>query len=117
MINFAFSMQAKKRHFLKKISAVVILAIFSLAITPWSALHHHESETIVHEKNCTHTVHVKTSAENCLVCKAHFEKNFVSDFRNHLIHLKEHLFKRLFFLIGDSFAEIIASSLRGPPSS
>ncbi|WAC41989.1 hypothetical protein [Pedobacter sp. SL55] len=106
----------KKRHFLKQFSAVVILAIFSLAITPWGALHHHESETIVHEKNCTHTVHVKTSAETCLICKAHFEKNFTADFQNYLIYLKSNPVKPVYPLVGNSFTEVIASCLRGPPS-
>mgnify|MGYP003587728219 CR=1 FL=1 len=110
-------MQAKKRHFLKQISAIVILAIFSLAITPWSALHHHEETTTVHEKNCTHTVHVKTSSENCLVCKAHFEKNFVSDFHNYVVYLKANIVENVFSLVGNPFTDIIASCLRGPPSA
>lgn len=109
-------MQAKKRHLLKQFSAVVILAIFSLAITPWGALHHHESETIVHEKHCTHTVHVKTSTETCLICKAHFEKNFTADFQNYLVFLKTNPVNTVFPLVGNSFTDIIASCLRGPPS-
>lgn len=109
-------MQAKKRQFLKQLFAVIILAIFSLAITPWGALHHHESESIVHEKNCTHTVHVKTSTETCLICKAHFEKSFTADFQNYLAYLKSNQVKTVFPLVGNSFTEIIASCLRGPPS-
>ncbi len=109
-------MSVKKRHFLKQISAIVILAIFSLAITPWSALHHHEDSVPIHEKNCTHTVHVKTSTENCLICKAHFEKNFVSDFQNYLVYLKANLVENVFPLVGNSFTDIIASCLRGPPA-
>ncbi len=109
-------MRAKKRHFLKQFSAVVILAIFSLAITPWGALHHHESESIVHEKNCTHTVHVKTTTEHCLICKAHFEKNFTADFKTYLVYLKSNRVKAIYPLVGNSFTEVIASCLRGPPS-
>ena len=109
-------MQAKKRHFLKQFSAVIILAIFSLAITPWGALHHHESETIVHEKHCTHTVHVKTSSETCLICKAHFEKNFTVGFQNQLVYLKASPIQTNYPLVGNSFTDIIASCLRGPPS-
>lgn len=110
-------MRAKKRHLLKKISAAVILAIFSLAITPWSALHQHEDSTTIHEKNCTHSVHVKNSSENCLVCKAHFEKNYTTDFYNYLVHLKIEFIKRIFPSISGSFTQIIASCLRGPPIS
>lgn len=108
-------MQVKKRHFLKQFLAIVILAIFSLAITPWSVLHHHET-TLVHEKNCTHTVHVKTSSESCLICKAHFEKDYTSDFYTYLVHLKTEFIKRMFPFVAGSFTEIIATCLRGPPS-
>lgn len=110
-------MQTKKGHFLKQIFAVVILAVFSLAITPWSALHHHEEITIVKEKNCTHTVHVHTSSENCLVCKAHFEKNFVSDIQNYIVYLKANIVENTVSLVGNSFTSIIASCLRGPPAN
>lgn len=109
-------MSVKKRHFLKQISAVVILAIFSLAITPLSILHHHEENIPIHEKNCTHTVHVKTSSENCLVCKAHFEKHFISDFHNYIVYLKGNIVEHVFSLVGNSFTDIIASCLRGPPT-
>lgn len=108
-------MQTKKRHFIKQILSVVILAVFSLAITPWSALHHHEETKIVKEENCTHTVHVKSSAEQCLVCKVHFEKNFVSDFHNYIVYLRANLVESFFPLVSSSFTEVIASCLRGPP--
>jgi len=109
-------MQAKKQHFFKQAFALVILAIFSLAITPWSALHHHEQEITVVEKNCTHKVHVKTSAEDCLICKAHFEKNYVSALHDYVVYLKANLVEHIFPLVGNSFTEIIASCLRGPPA-
>lgn len=109
-------MHVKKQTFFKQLLALMILGVFSLAITPWGALHHHESETVAHEKHCTHTVHVKTSAETCLICKAHFEKNFTTDFQNYLVYLKSEPVKAVFPLVGNSFTDIIASCLRGPPS-
>lgn len=109
-------MQAKKNNFLKRLLVLILLAIFSMAITPWSALHHHEKHTTVVEKNCTHNVHVKIADEPCLICKAHFEKNFTVDLYNYIIHLKTELIKLVFPLLGNSFTEIIASCLRGPPS-
>lgn len=109
-------MQAKKSNFIKQLLAVIILAIFSLAITPWSILHHHEEVVVAHEKNCTHNVHVKTSEEHCLVCKVHFEKNYSTDLYTYLLHLPQELIKRIFPLLDSSFTEVIATSLRGPPS-
>ncbi|WP_343530462.1 hypothetical protein [Pedobacter sp.] len=108
-------MQARKRHFLKQLFATLMLGVFALAITPWSALHHHEENIIVKEKHCTHTVHVKTSTETCLICKAHFEKNFTTSFQNFLIHLKSNYIKRTTPSVAVAFTEIIASCLRGPP--
>lgn len=109
-------MQAKNRHFLKNVFAVIILGVFSLAITPWSALHHHEEITPVHEQNCKHTVHVKTATEHCLICKAHFEKNYTTSYNSYSIYLKSDLILRDYPVVASSFTEIIASCLRGPPS-
>ena len=115
MTNFV-TMKAKKTHFFKQLLATLILGIFCLAITPWNALHHHDGHIDAHEKNCTHTVHVKVADDHCLICKAHFEKNYTSDFYNYIIHFKTELIKRIFPLIGSSFTEVIATCLRGPPS-
>ncbi|RZK97951.1 MAG: hypothetical protein EOO89_32680, partial [Pedobacter sp.] len=69
-------MKIKRLH-INQLLTVMMLWVFSLAITPWSALHHHaESHVDVVEKHCTHKFHLKTSQENCLICKAHFEKNY-----------------------------------------
>jgi len=109
-------MHARKRHFLKQLFAMLMLGVFALAVTPWGALHHHEENTVIKEKHCTHTVHVKTSTETCLICKAHFEKNFTTSFHSYLIHLKSKFIKRATPSIAGAFTEIIASCLRGPPT-
>jgi hypothetical protein len=109
-------MRAKKSNLLKQLFAFGILAVFMLAITPWGALHHHEEEAPINEKHCTHTVHVKTSTEHCLVCKAHFEKNYTNDFDTFLIYLKTNPIKLVFKLAGKPFTSIISRCLRGPPS-
>ncbi len=109
-------MQSIRANTFKQLLALAILAIFSLAITPWSALHQHNEHVEIVEKNCTHKVHVKASAEHCLVCKAHFEKNYTADFYNYSIHLKVQLVKRIFQVIGGSYTELISTQLRGPPA-
>lgn len=107
-------MHKKRKELFKKFLACVILAIFSLAITPWSALHHHE-RNVPTEKNCGHAVHVKTSAESCLICKAHFEKNYTTTLQFYAVHLKIELIRRIFLPINNTFIEQISTSLRGPP--
>jgi hypothetical protein len=108
-------MQAKKNLFLKQLLAVFILGIFSLAITPWGALHHHEVSEPVHEKHCTHSFHVKSSSETCLICKAHFEKHYSTDFTNYSVVLTETEVLKASPLAVFTFTEVIASCLRGPP--
>ena len=109
-------MKAKKIHFFKQLLAILILGVFCLAITPWSSLHQHANHTDVHETNCTHTVHVKVADDHCLICKAHFEKNYTVELYNFIIHFKTELIKRVFPIIGTAFTEVIATCLRGPPS-
>lgn len=109
-------MQAKKRHFLKQFFAALMLGVFALAVTPWGALHHHEESTVVKEKHCTHTVHVKTSTETCLICKAHFEKNFTTAFHRYIVYLKSNFLEIPIPSVAGAFTEIIASCLRGPPA-
>jgi hypothetical protein len=109
-------MQSVKAHTFRQFLALAILAIFSLAITPWSALHQHNEHIEVVEENCTHKVHVKASAEHCLVCKAHFEKSYTTEIYNYVIHLKVQLVKRIFQAISGSYTALISTQLRGPPA-
>lgn len=113
MLSFV-AMHTNKRKLFTRLLAIVILAVFAMAITPWSAIHHHDN-TVAVEKNCTHKIHVKTASDNCLICKAHFEKNYTADFYNYIVHLKIELIKRIFPVISGSFTEVIATCLRGPP--
>jgi hypothetical protein len=113
MFSFA-AMRALQGNF-KQLLAAIVLGIFSLAITPWSALHHHEKIVEVKEKNCTHTGHVNNSADNCLICKAHFEKNFTSNFHRYTVYLKGEVIKRTAPIVSASFTKIVATCLRGPP--
>ena len=93
-----------------------MLWVFSLAITPWSALHHHpEVASDVVEKNCTHKVHVKTSADNCLICKAHFEKNYTISSASFITYLNSKLLTKNMPIVISSYTALISTSLRGPP--
>jgi hypothetical protein len=94
-----------------------MLWVFSLAITPWSALHHHpEVASIPVEKNCTHKFHVKTNADNCLICKAHFEKNYTVVKASFVTYLNSKLMAKNNPIVTSYYSELISTSLRGPPT-
>ncbi|MEJ5993568.1 hypothetical protein WG904_03980 [Pedobacter sp. Du54] len=94
----------------------MMLWVFSLAITPWSAFHHH---AIVQEgpveKHCTHKLHLKTAQENCFICKAHFEKNYTVSDLLAISYLESALVKRVVLAPSSSYTPLISTSLRGPP--
>lgn len=93
-----------------------MLWVFSLAITPWSALHHHaEVAANSVEKNCTHKVHVKTNSDTCLICKAHFEKNYTITKGTFITYLGSKLMAQNNPIVTSSYSELISTSLRGPP--
>jgi hypothetical protein len=95
-----------------------MLGVFSLAITPWSALHHHDDEPEISvEKNCTHKFHVKSQKETCLVCAAHFEKNYTVSGVNYILYFRSKTIETITPLLGGSFVELISTSLRGPPAT
>ena len=101
---------------INQILTVMMLWVFSLAITPWSALHHH---AIVNEgpveKHCTHKFHVKASQESCLICKAHFEKNYTISDQLIVTYLESYLLKREVLAPSSAYSALISTSLRGPP--
>jgi hypothetical protein len=106
----------KKRLHIQRILTLVMLWVFSLAITPWSALHHHEDVTVsVVEKNCTHKLHLKTEKNNCLICKAHFEKNYTVFVSSHITYLTSKLLAKNNPITTGSYSELIFTALRGPP--
>ncbi|MBB2146501.1 hypothetical protein GM921_13445 [Pedobacter sp. LMG 31464] len=94
-----------------------MLWVFSLAITPWSVLHHHQqiADTAV-EKHCTHKLHIKTQQDTCLICAAHFEKNYTITTASHITYLTSKLMPKNIAVVTSSYAELISTSLRGPPS-
>ena len=75
-----------------------MLWVFSLAITPWSSLHHHKELATTVEKNCTHKLHVKSDQDHCLICKAHFEKNYTVSVSSHATYLNSKLLELVCFL-------------------
>ncbi len=114
---FRFASELKKRRLhIQQILTLALLWVFALAITPWSSLHHHEEQTIVVEKHCTHHLHLKTTQETCLICKAHFEKNYIILKVILVTYLEGKMFHFQSSNITSSYAELISTSLRGPPA-
>jgi len=114
---FRFAIELKKRSLhIQRVLTIVLLWVFSLAITPWSSLHQHEElKASVVEKHCTHKLHLKTEQDTCLICKAHFEKNYTVTKANFITYLESRLMSTPITIVSSSYAELISTSLRGPP--
>jgi hypothetical protein len=107
----------KRRLHIHRILTVVMLWVFSLAITPWGALHHHEEvASVAVEKNCTHKVHIKAQQDTCLICAAHFEKNYTNVTYSYATYLSGKRIVKNNPLVVGSYTELIATALRGPPA-
>ncbi|RZM27595.1 MAG: hypothetical protein EOO88_12365 [Pedobacter sp.] len=116
LLTFALKLRKKNLH-INKILSFLLLGVFFIALTPWSSLHHHEEVeyTCKNEPLCGHKLHISSHAEQCLVCAAHFEKNFVTtvqvthSFVTMVIFLKENA------VHVNAYTALISTSLRGPP--
>ena len=117
-ITFALQLRDKRQH-INRIIGFFLLCVFSIALTPWSSLHHHEEEEencVEYGKVCMHKVHVSRQAHNCLICSAHFEKDY---------HTSPVLYKVILeskaadesngAKTSAAYTILIGSSLRGPP--
>lgn len=108
-------MKIKRLH-INQILTVMMLWVFSLAITPWAALHHHDDAHVEPvEKHCTHKFHLKASQADCLICKAHFEKNYTVSNPLGIAYLESVLVKRIVLIPLSAYSALISTSLRGPP--
>ncbi|MCY1535571.1 hypothetical protein D9M68_709830 [compost metagenome] len=106
-----------KRKHIHQILTLVMLWAFSLAIVPWGALHHHEEVPVVAaEKHCTHKLHLKAQKDTCLICKAHFEKNYTLTAHTFHSYLESKLVQRTVEVPASAYTALISTSLRGPPS-
>ncbi|MCD0487067.1 hypothetical protein LPB86_02425 [Pedobacter sp. MC2016-14] len=102
-----------------QILAVFLLWVFALALTPWSSFHHHHEEVICTKdgKVCAHKTHVGNESHNCLICSAHFEKDYYTNDVIYHALLKSTAVLENFRLVSATYVELIATSLRGPPAT
>jgi len=115
----SFEPELKKRllHIHRAI-AVLLLMVFAMALTPFAAFHDHHHEAPVCVKNhqdCGHKFHIHEGGDNCLICKAHFEKNYaVQQVQCHYFSITR-TFMPAMPPVKGSYTELISLSLRGPP--
>jgi len=107
----------KRRQHINKILSALMLLVFSIALTPWAALHHHP-EAVHHpvkEKVCMHKQHISNHTDTCLVCKAHFEKTYDHVMVTFQVFLTVKSFIKPSPVVSSSYVALISTSLRGPP--
>ncbi len=93
-----------------------MLMVFAIALTPWNIIHHHQQAPVtVKEVNCKHLSHVQAHADNCLICNAGFEKNYVHTAFLYKIYLSVKIFGQTEATLKSFYTEIKRTSLRGPP--
>jgi hypothetical protein len=116
---FTFTVQLTKKHLhIQQAFAVLMLLVFAIALIPWSTLHHHEeqqNDCAKYGKMCMHKTHVGNESHNCLICSAHFEKDYLN--RTHPLEMKSRSVAiiKTYVLITASYTALISTSLRGPP--
>ncbi|WP_157766503.1 hypothetical protein [Pedobacter ginsengisoli] len=112
-------MKLKERvlHINKAIS-IVLLMVFSIALTPFSILHNHHEEETQCAKNgetCKHEFHVRKHAETCLICAAHFEKDYIKTHSHYALYQVSKPGIKPIDPVSNSYADLISLGLRGPP--
>ncbi|AOM77617.1 hypothetical protein [Pedobacter steynii] len=107
----------KNRQHIHQIISIVLLWVFAVALIPFGALHHHEEEVqcVKHQKTCSHKLHVSNHTDNCLICAAHFEKNYLHQYTHFQVFLEMRTISKDYATASGSYTELIGSSLRGPP--
>ncbi|ACU02401.1 hypothetical protein Phep_0175 [Pedobacter heparinus DSM 2366] len=98
--------------------SVLLLWVFAIALTPFSVFHNHhddEPQCVPHEKTCTHKIHIGSHKEECLICAAHFEKNYTTTQQYFQVYLVNKAVAQYFVTAGGFYTELIGQSLRGPP--
>ena len=108
----------KHKQNINRFLSAIMLMVFTIALTPWNLLHHHQPIPVVtKEVNCKHLSHVQAHADNCLICNAGFEKNYVQTHHLYKIFLSAKIFSQAAPVLKSFYAELKRTSLRGPPAA
>ncbi len=117
---YVFLPQVKKRRiYINRLVSALLLLVFSIALTPWSSLHHHAEVDLhpVHEEICTHKLHISSHTDSCLVCAAHFEKNYVNVTATFQVFLSVSLWIKKTSVLSNTSIALFSTHLRGPPAA
>jgi hypothetical protein len=108
----------KKHQHIHRYLSILLLWVFAIALTPFSAFHNHKHEETScagHQKTCNHKLHVSNHSDDCLVCKAHFEKNYLKE-QQYFPTYRAYTHARPYYtILSGTYVELIRRSLRGPP--
>jgi hypothetical protein len=110
----------KRRLYIHRVISVLLLWVFAIALTPFGVFHHHDHHTHEHtcslnSKNCGHKLHVTTQTDHCLICEAHFEKNYTTSKAYFRIYLISKPVQKFYGEVSNSYTRLINLALRGPP--
>ena len=108
----------KKNLHINKFLSFLLLGVFFIALTPWASFHHHEEVAYAckNEPVCGHKLHISSHAEQCLVCAAHFEKNFTHTSQLTHFCLTKVVFLKSHVVTVNAYTALISTALRGPPA-
>jgi len=67
-------------------------------------------------RECMHKVHVGSERHNCLICSAHFEKDYYTPAVPYYSKPESKPVVRNYALTGFAYTALIGTSLRGPPA-
>ena len=108
----------KRANHIHRILSILLLWVFAIALTPFSAFHNHNHEEprcSATEKICQHKVHISNHTDTCLVCAAHFEKNYLRTTTRFEIYQVNKPLVKFYPTVKGCYAELISLALRGPP--
>lgn len=118
----------KRGLHIHRILSVLLLLVFTIALTPFGAFHHHEHDHEHHghhdhgqtscsanKKDCGHKLHIGTKTEHCLICEAHFEKNYTTTKTHFHAYVDSKPIQKFYDEVSSSYTRLISRSLRGPP--
>lgn len=122
----------KRRLYIQRVLSALLLLVFAIALTPFGAFHHHghdhahdhdhygyhsheQTNCSTNKKDCGHKLHIGVKTEHCLVCEAHFEKNYTTAKTHFHIYLESKPLQKFYDEVSSSYTKLISRSLRGPP--
>ena len=105
-----------------KLTAFVMLLLFSAALVPLDFYHNHSEEVpVCREKldngSCRHKVHLSQKSKSCWVCAVHYDKSYYQSFTSDKglsLPLTGFFTEKK---VSGFYVQLIFTALRGPPAA